>query len=285
MNIDFAALSNPEYLANLLLPVGLKLLAALAIFLIGWFVTKLLVHVLKRGMHRANREETLVDFMGTVLYTILMILVIIAALSQLGVKTTAAAAIVGGAALAIGLSLKAQLSSLAAGAMLIIIRPFRKGDYVEVAGVAGVVERVQLFSTTIITLNNQMITITNGDVWDNPITNYSILPTRRLDLHIQVDFDTDLKRAQAALRRVIANEPRVLKNPAPDVVVGEIGNEGIILWFRPWMKTSEFWPAVWAMNAAIRDELATEGIAITPPQMDVQLKREQQNPAPIRPAA
>lgn len=279
MQIEFAKLTDIEYLTNLLTPMGLKLVGALAIFLIGWWAAKLIVRFAKGSLLRAQREETLVDFLGTVIYITLMAFVIIAALGQLGVKTTAAVAILGGSALAIGLSLQKQLASLAAGVMIILFRPFRKGDFVEAGNVSGVVEEVNIVNTVLVTPNNQQVTVPNAQVWDSPITNYSIHPTRRIDLALGVSYGSDLKLTRRVIERVIAEEPRILDDPAPMIAVKELADSAVVFAVRPWTRTTEYWAVLFDLTETLKVELEAAGVGIPFPQMDVHLdKLDAQNP-------
>jgi len=264
-------LTNWEGWANLLIPYGLKLLGAIAIFVIGRWIARILVNVGKRAMGRAQTEDTVVEFVGTVVYIVLMAFVVIAALGQLGVETTAAAAIIGGMALALGLSLQGQIASLASGVLLILFRPFKKGDFVEIGGKMGTVESVRIVNTLIVTTNNQEITMPNNQVWSNAITNYSARPIRRMDLTVSISYDDDIDQAKAILNKIIEEDQRVLDEPAPVVVVNAMGESSIDLVFRPWFKTDEFWGAYWDLVETIKKRFDAEGVSIPFPQRDVHL--------------
>lgn len=267
--------THPDKIIPLLLPYGLKLIGAIAIFVIGRWIAQFLVKILEKSLHRANTDETVIDFLTVVGYIVLMAFVVIAALGQLGVQTTAAAAIIGGSALALGLSLQGQIASVASGVLLIFFRPMRKGDFVEVAGQMGTVASVKIVNTILVTTNNQEITIPNNQVWNGPIINYSARPTRRMDLTVAIGHDDDIDKAKQILRDIIAADERVLKEPAPNVAVTAIGDSSISLLFRPWFKTSDYWGAYWDMVETIKKRFDAEGITIPHPQRDVHLRQMQ----------
>lgn len=273
MDFTLQSLSNPDKLIALLLPYGLKLLGAVAIFVIGRWIALFVTKVLDKSLKRAKTDETVAEFLGVVSYIVLMAFVIIAALGQLGVQTTAAAAIIGGSALALGLSLQGQIASVASGVLLIFFRPMRKGDFVEVAGKMGTVVSVRIVNTLLVSTNNQEITIPNNQVWSSPITNYSARPTRRMDLTVCIGHDDDLDKAKQILREIIAADARALKDPAPTVAVTAIGDSSISLLFRPWFKTSDYWAGYWDMVEAIKKRFDAEGITTPRPQRDVHLKQ------------
>lgn len=260
MEFSIEALTDPQSLANLLIPYGLKLLGAIAIFVIGRWVAKLLVAALSKSMGRAHTDETIVDFLGTAAYITLMVFVVIAALGQLGVETTAAAAILGGAAIAVGLSLQGQLSALASGVLLIVFRPFRKGDFVLAAGEYGTVEAVRIVNTLFVTTNNQEVTIPNNLVWSSAITNFSARDTRRMDLTVSISQEADIDRAKAVLWEIIEADERTLKEPAAAVWVHAITDSSVDILFRPWYPRPVFWDAYWDNVEQIKKRFDAEGI-------------------------
>lgn len=274
MEISFEKLSDPQALIELLLPYGLKLVGALAIFIIGRWVSLFAVRILNKSLARAKTDETVIEFLGVVSYIVLMAFVIIAALGQLGVQTTAAAAIIGGSALALGLSLQGQIASVASGVLLIFFRPMRKGDFVECAGQMGTVASVRIVNTLLVTTNNQEITIPNNQVWNSPIINYSARPTRRMDLTVNIGYDDDIDKAKQILRDIIAADERVLQEPAPNVAVTAMGESSVDILFRPWFKTADYWGAYWDMVETIKKRFDSEGISIPFPQRDVHISQD-----------
>lgn len=260
MDFSVDQLTDFEGWANLLIPYGMKLLGAIAIFVIGRWVSLLLIKLFRGSLDRASVDETVTNFLATVGYLLLMAFVVIAALGQLGVKTTAAAAIIGGMALALGLSLQGQISSVASGVLLIFFRPFRKGDFVQAAGEFGTVEHVSLVNTLLVTTNNQEITIPNNQVWNSPITNYSARDTRRMDLTVSISLGADVERAKAILKELAEADERTLSEPAPAIVVNAITDHSVDILFRPWFPRPVFWDAYWELVERIKTRFDEAGI-------------------------
>ena len=200
-----------------------------------------------------------------------MVLVIVAALGQLGVQTTSFAAAIAAAGLAIGLALQGSLSNFAAGFLIIFFRPFKAGDYVEIAGVGGMVEEISIFTTRLVTPDNREITIPNNNITTDTIVNYSAKNKRRIDLVIGVSYSADLPKTQKLLMGILENHKDVLKDPAPIVEVNELGASSVDFVVRPWVKTDVYWPTRWDLMKTIKIELDRAGIGIPFPQRDVHL--------------
>ncbi|MBR9814275.1 mechanosensitive ion channel [bacterium] len=269
-----AAATNPEALMALGLPIAKSLLAALAIFIIGRWVAKIAVKVARAAMSKARFDDTLISFLGNVLYGLLLAIIIISALGKLGVDTTSAAALLGGAALAIGLALQDQLSSFAAGVMLIMFRPFGKGNFVDIGGTLGVVEEIKITNTLLKTLDNQLVWVPNSDVWGNTITNFSAMPTRRADLTIGIGYGSDLKKAKEILLRLMEEDERILKDPAPSVLVKELADNSVNFAVRPWMNSPDWWVTRCELIEKIKLEFDANDIEIPFPQRSVHIVKQ-----------
>ena len=274
MKIDFEKLTDWQMMLEYALPIVGNITAALLIFLVGKWVARKLINLLVAAMTRSGMDNILVTFLGNVLYGVALALVIIAALGELGVNTTSAAAIIGGASLAIGLSLQDQLKSFAAGVMLIMFRPFKQGDFIEGAGVSGTVEKISIVSTEMRTPNNQHVIVPNAQIWGSIITNYSSKPTRRIDLTIGVSYDADLKQTREIILACIGREGRILQSPEPVVAVKELADSSVNFVVRPWVKTDDYWATLWALTEDIKVSLDAAGIGIPYPQIDVHLQKE-----------
>lgn len=248
---------------------AINIAAALAIFFIGKWIAKRLVKFAEKLMYRGKVDETLISFLSNVLFGLALTLVVIAAISRLGVETTSLAAVIAAAGLAIGLSLQSSLSNLAAGVMLITFRPFRKNDYVEVAGVAGTVEAVNIFTTHLKTPDNKAVIVPNGSIINDNITNYSAKPTRRIDMVFGVGYGDDLKKVREVLEDIVANEPRILKDPKPDIAVSELAASSVNFVVRPWVASSEYWDVYFHLTETVKLRFDEEGITIPYPQRDV----------------
>lgn len=256
-------------------PFLLKLAGAAAILFIGLWISRRLSNLVQSMVLRARNDRALAGFLAKVAHVVLIVFVVIAALTHLGVDTTAAAAIVGGSALAVGLSLQKQLSSFAAGIMLILFRPFRIGDFVDAGGMSGTIIEIHMVKTVLRTGNNQIVHIPNAEIWDKPIVNYSSEPTRRIDLNIGVSYDADMRRTRQILEQVIATDERILTEPAPVIAVAELGESAVMFKIRPWVKTSEYWAVLWSLTEAIKLALDEAGIDIPYPQMDIHVHRQE----------
>ncbi len=272
--MSFESLPDTATILSWLQPALIKIAGASAILVIGMWLNRRLSTLVEGMIFRARRDQALASFLSKVSHVVVLIFIFIAALNHLGVDTTAAAAIVGGSALAIGLSLQKQLSSLAAGIMLIIFRPFRIGDFIEAGGVSGTVKEIHMVKTVLRTGNNQIIHIPNAEIWDSAIVNYSTEPTRRIDLNIGVSYEADLRETRKVLEAVLGAEERILAEPAPVIAVAELGNSAVVFKVRPWVKTSEYWVVLWTLTEAIKNALDDADIGIPYPQMDVHLHQQ-----------
>ncbi|MEC7702594.1 MAG: mechanosensitive ion channel domain-containing protein [Pseudomonadota bacterium] len=248
---------------------GLKVIAAIAIFIIGKWVAKRVVNVLKKVMKKASVDETLISFAGNIFYGLGLAFVVIASLSQLGVETTSLAAVIAAAGLAIGLALQGSLSNLAAGVMIILFRPFKIGDFVEAAGAAGIVEDISIFTTKFRTPDNRQIIVPNNAVTSDNITNISAKPERRVDLVIGVGYDDDLKKVKDVLSKIVSADERVLKDKDVVIAVSELADSSVNLVVRPWVKTEDYWPVYWDLTEQIKVTFDKEGISIPYPQRDL----------------
>ena len=269
-----AAMTDPQALFDLGWPIASSLLAAIAIFVIGRWVAQILVKVARGAMGKARLDETLITFLGNVLYGLLLAIIVISALGKLGVDTTSAAALLGGAALAIGLALQDQLSSFAAGVMLIIFRPFGKGNFVDIGGTTGVVEEIKITNTLLKTLDNQLVWVPNSKVWGNTITNFSAMPTRRADLTIGIGYGSDLKKAKEILERLMTEDERILADPAPTVLVKDLADNSVNFAVRPWMKSADWWVTRCELIEKIKLEFDANDIEIPFPQRSVHIVKE-----------
>jgi len=250
---------------------GPSILIALATFVIGMWVAKLVRKGVRRVLSARNVDATLTGFLSSITYLALMTMVVIAALQKLGVQTTSFIAVLGAATLAIGFALQGSLSNFAAGVLIIFFRPFRAGDYVEVAGVAGVVLDVQVFATSLKTPDNKKIVVPNGSVMGGNITNYSAHDTRRVDMVFGCSYGDDILQAKQVLEKILKSDERVLADPAPVVAVSELGDSSINFVVRPWVKTADYWNVYWDTHEKVKLEFDAAGVSIPFPQRDVHM--------------
>lgn len=250
---------------------GLQIVGAILILVVGRWVAKLLKNVVRKMMEKGKAEPTLVAFVVNLTYIALLTFVIIAALSQLGVQTTSFIAVVGAAGLAIGLALQGSLANFAGGVLLLIFRPFKTDDVIEAAGVLGVVEEIQVFTTTLKTPDNKKVIIPNAKLTGDNITNYTAKKVRRVDMTIGVSYEADLKKTKEVLHEVLAADERILQDPAPTIGVVELGDNSVNFVVRPWTETPNYWDVYFDTMQAIKERLDAEGIGIPFPQTDVHL--------------
>lgn len=248
---------------------GLRLFAALAIFIIGRWVARWLSRLLEKGMQKAGTDHTLIVFLRNIVYVGLLIFVIIAAVGQLGVQTTSFLAVLGAAGLAVGLALQGSLANLAAGVLIIIFRPFKLGDFIEAGGIAGTVKAISIFTTTLHTPDNKVIIVPNAQVNSGTITNYSANDTRRVDLVIGVSYGDDLDKVRSVIQQVLAADERVLKDPAPQIAVMALADSSVNFTVRPWAKSADYWGLYFDLQEQIKKNFDKEGISIPFPQQDV----------------
>ncbi len=256
---------------ELLTVYGLKVIAALAIFIIGKIIAKAIRTGVSNAMNKGGSDPILISFTTNMLYAALLAFVIIAALGQLGIQTTSFIAILGAAGLAVGLALQGSLANFAAGVLMIIFRPFKQGDFIEGAGVSGIIEEVHIFNTIMRTGDNKTIIIPNGSLMSGNIVNYSTKPTRRLDLVIGIGYDDDIKKAKQVLEDLMASEERILKDPAPTIGLLELADSSVNFAVRPWVNSADYWGVHFDLLERIKLRFDDEGISIPYPQRDIHL--------------
>lgn len=270
-NFDLSNLDINHLTQAYAIPWGTKILMAIAIFIIGRIVVNMIVKGVEKVMAKRSTDEILTRFMVSILRWVLLLFVIIAALSQLGIDTTSLVALLGAAGLAIGMALKDSLQNFAAGVLLITFRPFTKGNFVEVASVSGTVDAISIFTTTLKTPDNKVVIVPNGEILASSITNYSTMPTRRLDLVYGISYDDDIKKAKTLLMDILESDERVLKDPAPVVALGELADSSVNFIARPWVKSADYWAVTWDINEQVKLRFDEAGLSIPYPQMDMYL--------------
>jgi small conductance mechanosensitive channel len=255
-------------------PVAINLIVAGVIFLIGRSVARAFTRFVGRVAGQAKLDETLVKFLENIVYSILMVIVIMAALDRVGVPTSSFAAILAAGGFAIGMALQGSLGNFAAGVMLIVFKPFKVGDYVEAGGSAGVVEEIHIFNTRMRTGDNIQIIVPNGSITCDTITNYSAKSTRRIDLVMGCGYDDDLRAVKQLLKSILHADERVLKDPEPIVVVSELADSSVNFLVRPWVKAEDYWSTRWDLTEAIKLGFDERGFSIPYPQQDVHLQKD-----------
>ncbi len=271
-----------EIIKNFLITKGtafaVDLLAAILIFVVGRWVAKWASVLVGRAMTRAHVEQILVTFVQHLCYFGLLAFVIIAALDQIGIKLTAAIAVLGAAALAVAFALQGSLSNFAAGILMVIFKPFKVGDLVTAAGVQGTVQEIQILNTVLNSPDNVRIIIPNAQITGSTISNYTANATRRIDLTVGVSYGDDIKKAKQVIEGVLAADARILKDPAPTVAVSALADSSVNFVVRPWVKPVDYWDVYFDTTAKLKTALESNGLTIPFPQRDVNIKSSGQKP-------
>jgi small conductance mechanosensitive channel len=248
---------------------GLQVIGAIAVLIIGRWIAGIIRKAVRRSLNRGNIDESLIPFLESMAYYVVITVTIIAVMNLFGIETTSLIAVVGAAGLAVGLALQGTLSNFAAGAMLLVFRPFKIGDFVEVGGSAGSVSQIGVFTTTLNTPDNVVILIPNSQVYGQSIKNYSGNDTRRVDMVMGISYGDDIGKAIEIIKAIIARDDRVLADPEPVVAVAELGDSSVNIVVRPWSKGSDYWGLKFDLTRAFKEELEAAGCSIPFPQRDV----------------
>jgi small conductance mechanosensitive channel len=250
---------------------AINVVAAIVIFFVGRAIARLIAKGLRRLMRRQKADPILESFVCNLVYWALLAFVIVAAITQVGIQTTSLIALIGAAGLAVGLAMQGSLANFAAGVLIVLFRPYRVGDWVEAAGVAGFVEEVEILTTVLRTADNKRITVPNGQIMNGIITNYSANATRRVDMVFGVGYGDDIDKVRKAIQEVVDAEPRIHQEPACDIVVGELADSSVNFYVRPWVATADYWAVRFALTEAIKKRFNEVGISIPYPQRDVHI--------------
>jgi small conductance mechanosensitive channel len=251
---------------------GLKVIGAIAILIVGWMAAGWARRIVIKTLSRSERvDKMLHGFFGSLVKYLILAVTVIAVLNQFGVQTASLIAVLGAAGLAIGLALQGTLSNVAAGVMLLIFRPFKIDDYVDIAGLAGTVKSVGLFVTELATPDNVQIIVPNSQVWGAAIYNYSFHNKRRVDLLVGVAYEDDAQKAMEVLLQEASTDARVEKDPAPFIAVAELADSSVNLTLRVWCDNADYWPLKFDLTKAVKRRLDAEGISIPYPQRQVHM--------------
>mgnify|MGYP003397103328 CR=1 FL=1 len=254
--------------------IGLKILLALAIFFVGKWITNWIIRVLNRAFERKNVDLSLRNFLRSMIKVVMMILVILAAIQTLGINTTSFLAIFASAGLAVGMALSGTLQNFAGGVILLLLRPYRVGDYITAQGQSGTVKNIGLFSTQLSTPDNRIIYVPNSSISTSIVDNYSQPTTRRIDWNVSITYGDDVDTAREAILAMLNADKRVLHEPAePMVVVAELSSSAVILKVRAWSANDDYWTLFWDINEKIYKELPAKGIHFPYPKLDVNIKQ------------
>ncbi len=250
---------------------GLKALGALVVLFVGRSAARWARRITRTALQRGNTDPTLVPFISSLVYYLLLVFVAVAVLGMVGIQTASIIAVLGAAGLAVGFALQGTLSNLAAGVMLLIFRPFKNGDFIKAAGTSGTVEAIGIFTTLLKTPDNVAIIVPNANVWGDTIKNYAVNDTRRIDLVMGIGYGDDIQRAINTIQGVLNADDRVLQDPEAVVAVNELADSSVNLVVRPWCRREDYGALRWDLIRALKEQLEAAGCNIPFPQRDVHL--------------
>jgi small conductance mechanosensitive channel len=258
-----------EQVSFLLTTYGLNVLGAVAILIAGRIAAGIGKKMIHNLMTRSNVDSAIESFTASLVYYAILVFAVLAALARFGIQTASFVAIIGASGLAIGLAMQGSLSNFAAGVLILVLRPFKSGDYIEAAGVAGTVKEIQMFTTILATPDNIMILVPNGRIFNDVIKNISGYDTRRIDLVVGIGYSSSIQSAWEIIERLIAAEKRILKEPACTIAVSELASSSVNFVVRPWVKRTDYWAVRFDLIRKIKEEFDQNGIEIPFPQMTI----------------
>ena len=263
-----------QVLLDQLASYALDAVGALVILLVGWWIAGRTQYLVRRALDRVPRiDDTLKPFLSSSVRYFVIVITFVAVLAEFGVQTTSIIAVLGAAGLAIGLALQGTLQNIAAGIMLLVLRPFRVGEYIDAGGVSGTIDAINLFTTDMTTYDGIYRSVPNAELWNRNILNYSRNPTRRLDIPVGIAYEDDVEQALDLLLSHLSQDTRVLPDPEPQVLVTGLGDSSVDLTLRCWTNRTDFWPLRFELNKKVKLWLDAAGISIPFPQRDVHLYR------------
>jgi small conductance mechanosensitive channel len=256
---------------ELIMVYGPKLLLTIIVLVVGLWIINRLVKVMAKGMERSNMEATLARFLQSLVGIGLKALLLISVASMVGIATTSFIAVLGAAGLAVGLALQGSLGNFAGGALILMFRPYKVGDYITAQGVSGTVMAIQIFNTILKTPDNVRIIVPNGPMSSGIITNFSAEETRRLDFVFGIGYGDDVKQARQIIMSIMKDEPKIFDDPEPQVLLSNLGESSVDLTVRTWVNAGDYWPMKFELTEKVKAAFDREGISIPFPQRDVHL--------------
>lgn len=258
---------------GMLIAFGIKACVAILIVIGGFILARVVSGSMIKRLDKSSIDNMVVSFLAGIVRTLIIIAALLMALSHVGVQTTSFIAILGAAGLAIGLALQGSLSNFASGVMIMIYRPFKSGDYVDAGGIAGTVQRIELFTTILKTPDNKKVVVPNARITSAAITNFSHNPTRRVDMVFGVSYDANLQETKQLFLDLLMADERVLKDPAPTIAVSALADSSVNFIVRPWVNSADYWAVYWDSMEKFKDALDKANIGIPYPQMDVHVHK------------
>ncbi|MBX2830479.1 MAG: mechanosensitive ion channel [Rhodospirillales bacterium] len=284
--IDTEVSTITEMLKEFALGFGMDILGAILILIVGWWIAGRAAALVRHSLKNAKFvDATLKPLAASIVRYAILVFVLVAVLSNFGVETTSIIAVLGAAGLAIGLALQGTLSNIAAGVMILILRPLKIDEFIEAGAVSGTVVEITLFTTLLKTPDGVFVSAPNSQIWNSSIKNYSRNPTRRLDIKVGIAYDDDVDAALAFLTKLVAADPRVLKDPEPMSFVATLGESSVDLTARGWVATADFWPTFFDLTRKSKTELEAAGFSIPFPQRDLHIVESPETASTTKTAA
>lgn len=269
--MDLQQLQFTEGIVTFVAVYGLQVVGALVILVAGYLISRVASAAVRTALIRGRADRSLIGFAESLVRYGILTFAIVAALSKFGVQTTSFIAVLGAAGLAVGLALQGSLGNFAAAVLILVFKPFRVGDWITVAGETGEVTEIGLFVTTLNSADNQRVIIPNGTITASVVTNLHANGTRRVDLVAGIGYGDDMRKAKAILEGILADHPLVLRQPAPQVAVLELGESSVNFVVRPWCRSEDYWTVRFDVTQRIKEQFDAAGVSIPFPQRDVHL--------------
>ena len=258
-----------QKLIDVAVDYGISILGAVAVLIVGRILAGFARKMVRKALSRTDVDQAIVSFLGSLAYYAVIIFAVIAALKKFGIETASLVAVLGAAGFAVGFALQGSLSNFAAGIMLLVFRPYKIGDVIDAAGVIGKVSEMKLFTTVVYTPDNIKIIIPNSKLFGDTIKNITAEDTRRVDMVVGIGYDSDIPKAMKIMQGLLEADPRVLKDPAPQIAVSELADCSVNFVVRPWAATGDYWGVKFDFNEAVKKAFDAEGIEIPFPQLVV----------------
>ena len=262
----------PDLVKTYVVPLGLKLLAAVVVLILGRWVIKLVKKWMANGLMSRHGDATLHSFLSNLVSVVLYFFLIMAIVGILGINTSSLVALLASAGLAVGMSLGGTLQNFAGGVLIIMFRPFKVGDFIAAQGMEGIVSEIQIFNTHLLTTDNKEVILPNGALATGVMTNYSKQDTRRVDWLFSIAYGDDFDKAKSVLRGLCEEDTRILKTPEPFIQLSKLNNSSVDITVRAWVNSADYWTVFFSMNEKVYKTFAMEGLNIPFPQMDVHVK-------------
>ncbi|NEN22488.1 mechanosensitive ion channel [Cryomorpha ignava] len=263
-----------DQIKGLIVVYGGRVVLAIVVLFIGLWIIKWIVKLASKAMHNRDVNESLRPFLTSIISILLRIMLVISVAGMIGIQVTAFIAVLGAAGLAIGLALQGSLANFAGGVLILLLKPFKVGDFIDTGSHSGTIREIQIFYTYMTTTQNQEVIIPNGELSNNALKNYSFYDTRRLDITFGIGYNDDIDLAKSILDNLVKEDSRFLTDPAHDVFVKDLADSSVIIHLRAWLKSSDYWDVTNNLNEKVKKAFDAENVSIPFPQRDIHMIKE-----------